>query len=398
MEIVSSRETITSFAPAPELPTQKGPYGILYDFNDGARVKLPPGEWRVNLIDDASGNLLFTCQSGEGWVTSSKKYYVDFRIQVFRGNDREPLVDAVLDLRDKPVIVHFPVGTLGDLLGWFPYAERFRQRHLCRLECVMGAEIIDLLRDQYPDIRFSPRDAIATKNPYASYRIGLFFGGNDTHQPVDFRQVGFTRIAGYILGVSPQEEAPRLKLDGARAVEEPYVCIAVQSSCQAKYWNNGHGWAQVVAELKRLGYRVLCIDKEAHHGWSYVWNHIPHGAEDFTGALPLQQRVDLLRHAAFFVGLSSGLSWLAWGCGIPVVLISGFTDPQSEFYTPWRIFNPHGCHGCWDDIRLDFDHADFLWCPRHKGTERQYECTRLITGQQVVRTIRQLHEQITAEV
>lgn len=152
-----------------------------------------------------------------------------------------------------------------------------------------------------------------------------------------------------------------------------------------------------MAELKTLGYRVLCIDKEAHYGSGFVWNHIPHGAEDFTGALPLQQRVDLLRHADFFVGLSSGLSWLAWGCHIPVVLISGFTDPQSEFYTPWRVFNSHGCHGCWDDVSIDFDQEDFLWCPRHKGTDRQYECSRLITGQQVNRIIRQLHQTLSDE-
>lgn len=385
------------FAPPPDIPTQKAPHGIRYDFNDGARVKLPAGNWRVTLIDDTSGNILFSCQSGEGWVLSSKKYYVVFRIQVFKEGETVPVLDAVQDLRDKPVIIHFPVGTLGDLLGWFPYAERFRQQHQCQLECVMGESLIELFCDQYPDIQFSTREKIKTRHPYASYRVGLFFGGNDTHQPVDFRQVGFTRIAGYILGVSPEETPPLLKLDAPRTIEEPYVCIATQSSCQAKYWNNGYGWALVVEELKKLGYRVLCIDKEAHYGSGFVWNHIPYGAEDYTGALPLQQRVDLLRHAAFFIGLSSGLSWLAWGCRIPVVLISGFTDPQSEFYTPWRVFNSHGCHGCWDDVRIDFCHTDFFWCPRHKGTDRQYECTRLITGQQVNRMIHQLHNSLRQE-
>lgn len=122
-----------------------------------------------------------------------------------------------------------------------------------------------------------------------------------------------------------------------------------------------------------------------------MWNHIPWGAEDVTGRLPLQERVDLLRHASFFIGLPSGLSWLAWACHIPVVLISGFSLPDSEFYTPWRVFNSHGCNGCWDDTRLDFDHQDFFWCPRHKGTPRQYECTQLITGTQVNGVINRVH-------
>ncbi len=44
------------FVPAPEVPTQKGPKGIRFDFNDGARVLLPKGQWHVQLEDDDSGN------------------------------------------------------------------------------------------------------------------------------------------------------------------------------------------------------------------------------------------------------------------------------------------------------------------------------------------------------
>lgn len=380
-----------TFPTPPEFPTCAGPEGILFDFNYGARVYLPEGKWHVILMDDESGNILFSCDSQGGWVTSNKKYYVRFRIQVFHQGETLPVLDETLEMKDKPVVIFFPTGTLGDLLGWFHYAERFRQLHRCQLECVMGQEIIDLLSAQYPDITFSTKDALRTENPYASWYIGLFFKGDTSHQPIDFRKVGFHRNAGYILGVDPRECPPRLKLDAKRKIAEPYVCIAVQSTTQAKYWNNGHGWAEVVAHLKSLGYRVLCIDRQAHHGQGFVWNHIPHGAEDFTGNIPLQERVDLLRHASFFIGLASGLSWLAWAAGIPVVLISGFSLPHSEFHTPWRVFSSHGCNGCWDDTSVDFDHKDFLWCPHHRDTPRQYECTRLITGRQVTGMVDRLH-------
>lgn len=380
-----------SFASPPEFPSCTGPEGILFDFNYGARVYLPEGKWHVILMDDDSGNILFSCDSDGGWVTSTKKYYVRFRIQVFHQGETSPVMNERLEMKDKPVVIFFPTGTLGDLLGWFHYAERFRQLHRCQLECVMGQEIIDLLSPQYPEIIFSTKDALRTVNPYASWYIGLFFKGETTHQPVDFRKVGFHRNAGYILGVDPRECPPRLKLDASRKIAEPYVCIAAQSTNQAKYWNNGHGWSEVVAHLKSLGYRVLCIDRQAHHGQGFVWNHIPYGAEDFTGDIPLQERVDLLRHASFFIGLASGLSWLAWAAGIPVVLISGFSLPNSEFYTPWRVFSSHGCNGCWDDTSVDFDHVDFLWCPHHKNTPRQYECTRLITGRQVIGMVDRLH-------
>jgi autotransporter strand-loop-strand O-heptosyltransferase len=73
--------------------------------------------------------------------------------------------------------------------------------------------------------------------------------------------------------------------------------------------------------------------------------------------------------------------------GTPVVLISGFTHPTNEFATPYRVINYHACNSCWNDPRLRFDHKDFLWCPRHAGTSRQFECTRLITAEQVKQTI-----------
>lgn len=382
------------FVLPPDRPSIKGPAGIFYDFNDGVRILLPEGRWRVAILDDDSDNILFHCESGAGWVTSAKKYFVRFRIQVWRGDEKIPLLDDTLSLKGRDVLISFPTGTLGDLLGWFHYAERFRVMHQCQLECAMAPNIIPLLEGQYPDIRFSAPDAVVQRSPYATYRVGLFFGGNDTHQPVDFRQTGFHRIAGHILGVDHREEAPRLNLSAPRTITEPYVCIAVQSTSQAKFWNNGHGWAEVVAHLKSLGYRVLCIDREARTGRGFVWNHIPFGAEDFTGNLPLQERVDLLRHASFFIGLASGLSWLAWAAQIPVVLISGFSLPGAEFYTPWRVFSSHGCSGCWDSLHETFDHRDFFWCPRHKGTERQFECTRLITGKQVCRVTDQLHAQL----
>ncbi|EBO5292747.1 autotransporter strand-loop-strand O-heptosyltransferase, partial [Salmonella enterica subsp. enterica serovar Waral] len=71
-----------SFISPPEHPVNLAPHGIRFDFNDGARVQLPDGEWHVRLLDDESGNILFSCDSGAGWVTSTKKYYVRFRIQV----------------------------------------------------------------------------------------------------------------------------------------------------------------------------------------------------------------------------------------------------------------------------------------------------------------------------
>ena len=375
----------------PSIPTQEGPMGIRFDFNDGARVLLPKGKWHVQIEDDESDNIIFACDADEGWVLSNKKYYIPFRIRVWVRGEKDPVLNHTMDLKGKDVLLKFPVGTIGDTVGWMTYASRFQEKHQCAAEVAMSHNMAELFEAQYPNLFFThlpgkPR----FEKPYASYMLGLFFRGNTTNQPIDFRKVGLHRTAGFILGVDPREEAPKVRLGSKRKIKERYVCIATKASSQAKMWNNGFGWDQVIHYLKDLGYRVLCIDKDAVTGSNYTWNRIPHEAEDFTGAKPLQERIELLEHADFFIGLGSGLSWLAWCSHVPVILISGFSLPMCEFYTPYRVFNSHGCNGCWDDVHCNFDHYDYFWCPRFKGTDRQFECTRLITGKQVIGHIKQL--------
>jgi autotransporter strand-loop-strand O-heptosyltransferase len=392
------------YPPAAPIPTQAGPEGIRFDFNHGCRVMLPPreeGRWRVRLSDRDTGNTLFNGENQGAIVRSSKRWFVRFRVEVWSidadGAEPRPVLVHDYDTCDQDVLIQFPVGTLGDVLAWFPYAARFAETHPeCRATCALSGRLIALLRDEYPNLRLLTHEELVeqklTETMYATYSLGLFFDDTANEwQPTDFRHVGLHRTAGYILGVDPTEQAPRVAIDpGGRPIDEPYVCIAVQSSTQCKSWNNPYGWHSVVAFLKENGYRVICIDQKPVHGTGLVWNHIPHGSEDQTGDRPLTERARWLRHADFFIGLSSGLSWLAWAAGTPVVLISGFTHPTNEFTTPYRVINWHVCNTCWNDPKERFDHKDFLWCPRHAGTSRQFECTRLITAEQVIGTIKRI--------
>ena len=371
-----------------QFPTRAGPLGIRFDFNLGARIMLPDGkQWRIRLRDLDTGNILFESSPGAAFVNSSKRYYLRIGLEVL---DKDGTVfQHDYDAARENVLIQFPVGTLGDTLGWFPYAVKFQEQHRCKLTCAMSDLLIPLFKDAYPHIDFVTHEGVKPEKFYATYCIGLFFDDEDRiWQPCDFRLVGLHRTAGYILGVDPTETPPKLGLvDDGPPVAEPYVCIAVQSTTQSKYWNNPHGWRQVVDFIKARGYRVFCIDQKSIHGHGLVWNHIPHGAEDLTGDRPLTERVRWLRHARAFVGLSSGLSWLAWAAGAPVVMISGFTHPTNEFSTPHRVINYHACNSCWNDVRVRFDHKDFLWCPRHANTQRQFECTRLITANQVIASL-----------
>ena len=387
--LIEARRTANFAGLLAEVPTQLGPKGARFDFNDGCRVLLPEAEapWRVRLTDLDTGNILFETEIKAGRVNSTKRYFVRFRLDILQ-ND-EPLLAHEYCAAGREVLITFPVDTLGDPMGWFPYAVKFKQRHNCMLTCAMERDLIPLFRDAYPDITFLPPEEVKPERFYATYTIAVFFyrGAIYDHKdrvPCDFRLVGLHRAAGYILGVDPTEVPPRIALPNAkRPIDEPYVCIAVQSTLQGKYWNNPGGWQEVVTFLKKAGYRVVCIDRKAMHGKDMVWNQMPSEAEDQTGDRPLLERARWMRHAEFFVGLSSGLSWLAWAVGTPVVMISGFTHPLNEFTTPYRVINYHACNGCWNDPLVAFDRTDFLCCPRHRGTPRQFECTRLITADQV---------------
>ncbi len=90
-----------------------------------------------------------------------------------------------------------------------------------------------------------------------------------------------------------------------------------------------------------------------------------------------------------FIGISSGLSWLSWASGTPTVIISGFTDEDLEpTKDTIRIINKNVCNSCWSTH--EFDPGDWNFCPVNKGTERQFECSKTITSDDVIKKIQDL--------
>ncbi|MCX4159749.1 MULTISPECIES: autotransporter strand-loop-strand O-heptosyltransferase [Paraburkholderia] len=222
-----------------------------------------------------------------GMVTSSKKFYVRFGIRVWKKGEEKPVFEHDMNLASQRVCVYFPMGTLGDILAWFPYVERFRQQHGCEVVYTMAETVASLFARSYPQLKHV--DVQAAGEYYASDRMGLFFDDAENDlQPMDFRLVGLHRTAAHILGVDDSELRPQLSLRAPRTIAESYVCIAVQASTQCKKWNNPTGWRGVIAHFKARCYRVLCIDREDLHGQAPAWTSCPPGAEDLraTGRWP----------------------------------------------------------------------------------------------------------------
>lgn len=400
------------FIAAASLPTQiDEESGVRWDYNFGARILLPAnGRTYAYRIDDTSnGNVIVmgetTTPESEDPESAPKRilqtrqrYFIPLRIRVWEKTDEtdEPyllVVDEPWSGRGRNIMIQLPRGAVGDTLAWFPYAARFAEQHGANVTVMMREDIAELYRDSHPHMSLEdpPADtAYPVEKFYATYYPGLYYGDDDNSwQPRDFRQTGLHRNIGYLLGVDPETPPPPLGVpDDGPPIEGPYVCIATLSTMQAKHWNNPGAWMEVVRYLKASGYRVIDIDRDRISGSGIVWNTIPNGAEDETGARPLAERVRWLRHCSFFIGLSSGLSWLAYACGTPVMMISGFTNPDNEFRTEARVWNPIPCNSCWHDSRLRFDTSNYLWCPRHENTPRQFECSRHIGVAQVISALR----------
>lgn len=355
--------------------------GLKIDFNSGARVQLPVGNWHVKISDYDSGLVAFDDDASDCTLVSAEKYFIRWQVEVWQNG--LPVFEHVLDLEDQEVFVFMAGGALGDSISLFPYIRMLQQQYHCRVSLFPPNESFkELLNNYFPDIELVEK---IPDDCYAAYCLAVF------QRPpyliaTDSRAVTPDMAARSILGLHGNAPKVIYKPTLPRTIREKYVCIAVQASGVMKCWLNSSGWARVIAYLKHLGYRVLCIDgaNKVLAGGHLI--ECPAGAEDFTGMRPLMERINLLAYADFFIGLGSGLSWLAYACDVPVVLISGFSLPLGEFDTPYRVTNQMVCHGCYNDIRVDWKDG----CPYHAGTEREFECSRAISFRMVQSAIDRL--------
>ena len=364
--------------------------GLRIDFNAGLRMELPAGSWHVRVRDGVSGRIFFDSEVTDGRVQSLEQYYIPWEIEAWR--DGELVFSHRLDFTEQKVYLYITgsvpesLPPLGEAVQMLSCARAFLAEHPCRLAVRPGAALADIARRCYPEFEIvenMPEDA------YATYHLGTF-NEEPYFSPTSGRCMPWQDYARELLNLSRQPEIDEWRPGHPRPSElsEPYVCIAVQASGGRKCWLYPGGWDEVVGYLRTLGYRVLCLDKEKSRYDDGQHIEMPEGAEDFTGSRPLAERLEVLAYADMFIGVSSGLSWLAQAARCPVVLISGITMSYTEFFTPYRISNCFSCRGCFTDPRIVWGRDSI--CPRHQGTDRELECSRSITPGQVIEAIEQV--------
>lgn len=312
------------------------------------------------------------------WVRLNRQYYTKWTAKVWENNSL--IYENTLSLKDKRVYISFESSSLGDTLAWIPYIKEFKDKHQCDL--IVSTFLNELFEDTYPDIKFV-KPSTPVHNLYAMYKVGWFYKddkNDESRNPNDFKSQPLQKTASDILGLTYTEIKPKLKKNNT--VKKKKVGIAIHSTCQSKYWNNPTGWQSVVDYLKNLNYEIVLYSNEND---GYMGNYYPKGVIKFESG-SLENLILDIQTCEFFIGLGSGLSWLAWSLDIPLVLISGFSDEYTEMESNvYRVINKNVCYGCFNKFRLD--PGDWNWCPEHKGTERQFECTKQISPEMVIEKI-----------
>ena len=373
----------------------KNPLQININFIDGPFVEILFNNnnerlYHVEFINKKNNHIEFQIDlKANHWAKCSRKYYIDWLIKI-RGVNHDYYSEHKMDYTGKRVLISFESKSLGDTLAWIGYVEKFRVDHKCTVICSTFHN--NLFIGQYPEIEFV-EPGTTVSNVYGVYRLGVFKKTGYKPDPNSPNEVDYdkhltdpkteplTKVASDILGLDYEEIKPKLPVftQGKKKI----VSIAIHGTAQCKYWNNPNGWQEVVNFLVANGYQVKLLSSEEN---GFMGNRNPTGVVIIQNK-SLEQILKMIQESELFIGISSGLSWLAWGARTETILISGFTDVYTEPSDGIRrIINKDVCHGCWS--AANFDPGRWDWCPFLENTNRMFECSKEISSESVIYEIK----------
>jgi autotransporter strand-loop-strand O-heptosyltransferase len=320
---------------------------------------------------DESGELHFeTTIPSNAWTRLNRTYFTKWYVRI-KENGKEVIYKTSLDYTGQRVYIAFDSKSLGDTLAWIPYCLEFKKKHDCYV--IVSTFRNELFKDVYPELEFV-KPGVNVENIVGMYSIGWFYDVNK--EPELPNTIPLQKAASNILGLDYKEIIPRVDFSPGKKPYKKYITIATNSTAGCKFWTR-ESWQELINHYHKKGYKVVNVSLENNPFDNCI---VP---EDKS----IQNTMNLIHHSNFFIGLSSGLSWLAWALRKEVVMISNFTQANHEFECI-RVTNTNVCHGCWNDPQYKFDKGDWNWCPMHKGTNRQFECQTSITPKMVIDEIK----------
>jgi autotransporter strand-loop-strand O-heptosyltransferase len=312
-------------------------------------------------------NLIYETKiNSNSWTKLNRQYYSNWSVEVLDSKGELIFSDKYND-ENKRVYIAFDSSSLGDTIAWIPYCEEYIKKHKCKL--IVSTFWNKLFVDVYPEIEFVESGTVVN-NLYAMYSLGWFY--NNNMEPELPNTIPLQKAATNILGLEYKEIIPNVSFTPKKRPYKNYITIATNSTAGCKFWTR-EAWQELINHYYNEGYKIVNVSLEDNPFDNCI---VP---EDKS----IENTMNLIYYSKFFIGLSSGLSWLAWALKKDVVMISNFTESNHEFECI-RITNPNVCNGCWNKPEYKFDKGDWNWCPVNKGTEKQFECQTSITAQMVI--------------
>ena len=292
----------------------------------------------------------------------------------------------------KPrTLVEIYSNALGDTIGAMSIIEKWRKE--TNKDITVISNFSDLFQVSYPSLKILNKKSNTQYLPVEG--IWIVDGVPHTEKITTTYKFEVPLLEGYAQDFGITVDDIELKVDlfkKERPIQSKYVCIAVQSTTQAKYWNNPGAWDELCRMLRKKGLTPVCIDRDFSFGIQGHFNEAPSKSVKKNG-LSLEDTINYLYHCEMFIGLSSGLSWLAQGLKKPTVIISNVTSKDHEYIDErtLRIYEESVCHGCFH--KYPFDASDWLWCPVYRNDEqRRFICTKAITPESVMEQIEKFYK------
>lgn len=289
-------------------------------------------------------------------------------------------------------LVEIESNAIGDNIGAMSVIEKWRTETGKKVTVLCKSP--ELFRASYPNLIIYKKDDVNVEFK-SSEGIWLIEDKIYTEKINTTYKFKYTLLEGYAKDFGISSEGVQLKIDapnGERPIKGKYVCIGFHSTAQCKYWNHPGGWDDLCKMLRKKGLTPVCVERDFSFGIKGYMNEIPSRAVKRIG-VPLNETMNYIQHAEMFIGLSSGLTWVAQALGIPTVIISNVTSKDHEFIDEktLRIYNESVCHGCFHKYK--FDSGDWLWCPIYRNDEsRRFICTKAITPEYVMEQIEKFYK------
>ena len=338
-------------------------------------------EYDVQFVDKKDNSVIYETKMKVGtWAKLERRYLCDLAVIVKYKDRVVTQVNYLNEIKGKRVFITFESKALGDTLAWIPYCLKFKEVYQCHV--IVSTFKNDFFKDVYPELEFADR-GVVVKDLIGMFELGWYW--DKYKEPINPVLIPLQQSASNILNLPYEEILPRINfIPKERPIAEKYVCISVHSTSGFKLW---HYWQDVIDFLKSKGYKVVEISDVPHTHKSVITQPKYTGLEPFPDK-EIYKTMNYIYHSEFFMGLSSGLSWLAWALKKRVYMISNFTDKTHEFQNNCiRIVNESICNSCWNNPMFRFNKGDWNYCAEHEDTQRHFECHKLITSDVVINKI-----------